>query len=306
MSYSIEKILSKDFYKEVLEELPKLGSGPDESPFVEYQLLNANKPDPNSTKKISTPQQYSCPGIDKIRDPHTKQLVTILNVVDFSPVQSRPGEALALNPQWGYIRFADTGTVTVLPEEQEKLWFLELTNRNTSNPWRLPTAKKRFYRVDVKKAIKTAQNNFVYRKIAMNLIDPEDPGKMLEMAQNLVDMFPVLYKAVIDLRPGANVFPTLSNIAEKDPVKLILASDEREALARVMVDEAINFRWIYLDGQGQTRKWKWRRANSKEGKEIITDVLDENINPVLILVEFLQTNDQHYSELKSRYFETLK
>ena len=272
---------------------------------IEYRLTRAGMVDPSSTRKVATPQYQGLAPYCNIRDPFDQHKVhekTIMNIVGYDPVQSKPGEATYMNPRVDYARFLDTGSIVCTDTMNNLHYYLALHNYNRDNPNRKTDAKILFYRVDVKKEIKSKINGFDYRVLASNLLFQAEEDRIFEIAVKVLRAHP---QFTFDVKEDVEKLKAnLAFVAENNSLDFIMAVKEPQSQARVMADDLIGRKLIFFDDHEDKLEWKWRRSAGQKGKHGIVK-LEKGNNPIRALVEFLTTaeGNEHLVEIKELYEE---
>jgi hypothetical protein len=265
--------------KELIDELGILPEIHADHP-IEFRLIRAGKVDPSSSKRTSTPQGYIYPGRALIFDPYSKRTILIRNVNGYKPILD-PGKETIMDPIEEYIRFPASGSIYCTPEKYDQYVFMMLDNRHRDNPHAKP-GKAQYYMVDPKREVVKKNNSFSYKHLATGLVIDLEGQQIAEVALKLKKVFPKKYP-MIDLNaPDDKLLATISGVADKDPIDIIVALKEPRSYHRVVADDAVDRKLIVFDDKQS--KWKFKKA--EKGKETIAKVESGN-KPINALVDHL-------------------
>lgn len=220
-------------------------------------IKDISRTDQKGNALLSSPGRKMYHSI-KVWDPVQKKYVTIRNIKSYKTVSTENGEKEV--PELDRLTFPKGGTLTVTPDEIDKLAFLERHNGNRDNPFRAKDKTAIFYRVNPKRmAIRDMENKLVLLD-TLNYVSKADSTKLKVIFENL--------DKTARSSINASSFETLKRdifeYALKNPILAMKAADSKDSTAngvklKIQIMEAEHFNVIKFDegddALGAERTW---------------------------------------------------
>lgn len=279
-----------------------------EGETAEFRLIMFGQYNPQLEGPLS-PALRSLAGRCDINDPFDKTRPTkqIANIDAVVPIVI-PGQAQSYKIQVAPVIFPASGGIICNHQMNNLYMYLKRHNKNADNPYRNTRKEKVFFEVNEKKELELQNNLFEYKTIAgFQLVKATDQEIFLiaERFNKLTERHNRALRVDVTLS-NDSIRKNLQNISQTNPAELILATDVEDYVARVMIDTAIDQRWIIFDSHPEKLRWEWMRKPLEKGAKIITKI-DEGADPKKSLAAFLTTKEGsiHFAELKvnhARYY----
>lgn len=229
----------------------------EENQVVEYRLigtgeLQANRTEDETGNKLPKRKPlYRLSGKHNMYDPVQQKNILIQNVVSYETYNDKNDEPREKAMVEG-IRF-EYGSRKVNWTEVETYCFLERHMKNIDNPFRKPGTQSLFFKVDAQKSlIKQFQdtnmrldaelfvrdNNFHRLRSVAEAIMKKDQGVAFDLKDNLV------------------LQNQLFNIAKTNPRYIVMASEEKSIILKLVIMDLERFNNIKCDIDGGKLIWK--------------------------------------------------
>jgi hypothetical protein len=289
---SINDILSDELKVQPLKEGER----------VEFRLVLFGQFNP-SLNGPAIPALRGLAGRCDINDPFDPKRPTkqILNIKSLLPISS-PGRETVYDPQIESVHFESTGGKVCTHNENNLYMYLKRHNKNRDNPWRNRKKEVVFYEVNEQRELKKMNDLFEFKTLAgYELIKASDRDLAI-MASKLNAVGRKGLRIDIS-KPPRDIRKSLQQLSQINPADILLTSTIDEVVARVMVETAIDQRWIIFNDFEGEECWKWLRVPGEKGPKKIVSVTDPLADRNGDLVTFLVSKEgsDHFAELKMRH-----
>lgn len=260
--------------------------------FVIYRLIEADKVSPNAVDKNGRPvnnnPSWQSAKQTLVRDIETGEKVMIGNVVNVKPEKNFDGTTRYVDVT-APMKFTDAN-LRVDDQTFATYQFAERHDANMDNPFRDQSKPAKYYRVDVKKRALSENNKNAILADALSWINTCDHIEIKAINKSLPDGFKLNLDSDFEI-----IKSELFKLTMKDPIMVMKASNNRQAIAKIICMEAEYFHIILWEEK--ERKWFF---NDEKMEDLAT--IEIGKNRIDGLVEFLKTENgkKFYLRLSNR------
>lgn len=203
---------------------------------AEFVLLNANKKDPWRDDEIVVPPDVQLAAKENIYDPDLKRTIRVECVEGYDSFISEDGREIN-KPMYKKPRFEE-GRCIVDHTQMEQYYFLLVSNKNKSNPFRRKDVKAEFELVDNNAILREKYSKNDYMFDAMLWVkELADHDELRAIATNL----PKNQYNVGNMDDLYSLKLQLIDIAKTDPLTIIKNSKDIKTKKKIQVDDALRF-----------------------------------------------------------------
>lgn len=272
---------------------------------VEFRLILFGKYNPQ-LKGPNAPALRGLAGRCDINDPFDKArpIKQIVNIESLQPVVL-PGQQQSFNIVTAPIMFPASGGIICTHLDNNKYMYLKRHNKNIDNPYRNKRKEAVFFEVDEKKDLKKQNALFEYKALSGYELVKATDAQIAQIALNFNKLSKNHNKSLqIDISQSTeSILKNLQALSQTNPAELILSMEIDELVARVMVDMAVDQRWILFDSHPEKNRWIWMRTPGQKGAQNILEVdpAQTDINKALATFLTTEKGSIHFAELKMRH-----
>lgn len=236
--------------------------------YVIYRLLASDTDSPNIVDDQGKPIKCNPVRVlarqTLVQDFETGNKVMIGNVVSHKPIKKEDG-SYRYEDVTKSIRF-DDGFYRVNADQNATYEYLERHNANASNIFRDRKQPAVYYKVDAKKVAMTLNNKNAMLADALSWVSSADDKEIKAINEFLPIGKKLNMESHFEVIKGE-----LFKITLEDPIMVMKASSNRDAISKIVVMESEYFNIIIWDEQ--TRKWFF---NEEGQEELVTLEIGKN------------------------------
>jgi len=247
-----------------------------------YRLVNAGKLD--SKKRPMFASGYYLVGTTSIYDQGDSGNKTIENITSYTRMNTESGQSY-LKPRIDDVKFGKKNEITLTSAENNQYAFMERHPANDSNPYRPKGSKAVFRRVEQAKTKKWLMDADLLMLDAMNFVRD---GNTEELA-------PVAEAFALDKgAPLQDWRADLLKAAKKDPEKVLRSSTNGFLKHKVLLRDAIEFKFIFFDSKDRVWRWQINGEHVKRG-DILCKV-EANQEAFESLINHIQSDKKGFAD----------
>jgi hypothetical protein len=218
-----------------------------------YRLVNAGKLD--SKKRPQFVAGHYLTGSTSIYDPGDSGNKTIENITSYTRVQTEDGRSFQ-KPRIERIKFGKKNEITLTSAENNQYAYMERHPANRDNPYKPSGQKALFYRVQQAKTKKWLMDSDLLMLDAMSFVRDANTEELAPVAEAFkLEQGAVLQDWKADLLKAA----------KKDPEKILRASANAYLKHKVLLRDAIEFKFIFFDAKDRVWRWQITGEHVKRG-----------------------------------------